>query len=305
MFSAFSNTNAGPGIASATGTAVDSAAKHTMACRVDEDRMFMLAKSEQDIRRNKSKYNVNRHELVLNCGQPWIKSSREKRSSAYPLIISNLGDITDESKTVIANVYKMLFDPTCLPMVRAYINSHEEANKSLQEFIRILPYFRFQGYSLGVASAHHEVGDIICAVQVGGMLTVQNGAFECETGQMVQWYFDFEEPLFHGDSTFNTQAGANEEIGARKQTPFITNIALLRARQETEAELRRKNMSMRQYGSHPDREQNKRNIFLLKPYVPNPGGIEHYGDKIRICGKCVSGGRPWDRIDIMMMTQSL
>jgi hypothetical protein len=33
--------------------------------------------------------------------------------------------------------------------------------------------------------------------------------------------------------------------------------------------------------------------------------LDHYGDKIRIFAKCISGGRPFDAVDIMLMTQSL
>ena len=32
---------------------------------------------------------------------------------------------------------------------------------------------------------------------------------------------------------------------------------------------------------------------------------DHYGDKIRVFAKCISGGRPFDAVDIMLMTQSL
>ncbi len=31
---------------------------------------------------------------------------------------------------------------------------------------------------------------------------------------------------------------------------------------------------------------------------------DHYGDKIRVFAKCISGGRAFDQVDIMLMTQS-
>ena len=31
---------------------------------------------------------------------------------------------------------------------------------------------------------------------------------------------------------------------------------------------------------------------------------DHFGDKTRIFAKCISGGRPFDMVDIMLMTQS-
>jgi hypothetical protein len=31
---------------------------------------------------------------------------------------------------------------------------------------------------------------------------------------------------------------------------------------------------------------------------------DHFGDKTRVFAKCISGGRPFDMVDIMLMTQS-
>jgi len=54
-------------------------------------------------------------------------------------------------------------------------------------------------------------------------------------------------------------------------------------------------------------------------FLNNPGGPEgdtvtmdgqllntqySYGDKSRVFAKCISGGRPFDVVDIMLMTQS-
>ena len=49
----------------------------------------------------------------------------------------------------------------------------------------------------------------------------------------------------------------------------------------------------------------KHNIAYPKPYVINSDGLDHYGDKIRIFAKCITGGRPFEMCDIMLMTQSL
>lgn len=303
IFSSSSTT--GPGLASATGTSIDSAAKHTMACRVDEERMFLLANSKADLLRNKHKYNVNRHELVLNCCNPWLKEHKQKRPSAYPKIISNFGDIDDPTKTVIFNIYNALKDPSFVPVVEHYlrVEAKKMGKENMKRFASTIPFFRFQGFSLGVANAHHEVGDIVCAVQVGGMLTVQNGAFDIDTGQTVQWYFDFEEEAFNTSRGVHVANQNHTEVGSRKDAlPVIHALAGARGVSDDHAG-RRKQMAMRQFGMNENPHDNKRNIVLVKPYVP--GVYEHYGDKIRIFGKCVSGGRAWDRIDVMMMTQSL
>jgi hypothetical protein len=137
-------------------------------------------------------------------------------------------------------------------------------------------------------------------VLVGGMMTVLNGHFPMHTGDEVQWYFDFEQDLFEcgkisglgpGCRKFpaNTQTtknqiskkdvymdqklyGGNNGIGRSnglKQTDKIVRVKSYRMHQEN-------------------------NIFMS----------DHYGDKSRVFAKCISGGRPFDAVDIMIMTQS-
>jgi hypothetical protein len=95
-------------------------------------------------------------------------------------------------------------------------------------------------------------------------------------GQMVQWYFKFEENRFDNEGRRNPQANAKE----REETRIAK-----RAHEETSAE------SMC--------------YALPKPYVLSKFGSEHYGDKIRIFAKCIAGGAPHHKVDIMLMTQSL
>ena len=64
-------------------------------------------------------------------------------------------------------------------------------NKVICE-LKNMPYFVAQGYALGLAYASSLSGDTVSSILIGGMVTVMNGAFECRSGQMIQWYFDFE-----------------------------------------------------------------------------------------------------------------
>ena len=64
---------------------------------------------------------------------------------------------------------------------------------------------------------------------------------------------------------------------------------------------RRRDFNDRHDGMPPEQKTNK---FYPKPYRLYQGD-DVYGDKIRIFAKCVSGGRPHEMIDIMLMTQSL
>ena len=64
---------------------------------------------------------------------------------------------------------------------------------------------------------------------------------------------------------------------------------------------RRREFNDRMDGMPPEQKGNK---FYPKPYRLFVGE-DVYGDKIRIFAKCVSGGRPHEMIDVMLMTQSL
>ena len=188
---------------------MDSAAKHTMACRVDENLMLEFASDPQAIARNKHRYNVNRHEMVLNSGKLLQGDSHSKRPTAYPLVVSNFADITANHKVYLQLWYALMQRSQDIGATQDRLKQATDILKedfNILDKLDFLPFFKMQGYSLGVASANHLSGDIMTSVQVGGMLTVRNGDFACETGQMVQWYFDFEKGSFHeNDGTINAK----------------------------------------------------------------------------------------------------
>jgi hypothetical protein len=67
----------------------------------------------------------------------------------------------------------------------------------------------------------------------------------------------------------------------------------------------RKDKNSREYDTTgPSLSDRKTGIALPKPYVLFDGN-DHYGDKIRIFAKCINGGRAFDHVDLMLMTQSL
>lgn len=306
-----------PGIAAATGTMLDSAAKHTLACRVDEDRMHAFADATV-ILQNKYKYCVNRHELVLNCCNEWQKTSKSM-AAAYPHVISNFGDICLELKTLLSMLYKMMDTPQKLATARTALEAFcghtfdTPADMAIRNQCHALPFCHVQGYSLGVAYANHRQGDIVCAVQVGGMISVRNGHFECQTGDMVQWYFDWEAPSFRGEDSGDHRIGERRHALLRNEAGLFTQpqdpdamLAQLKTIKPTDnpagsgATKRKRHVEL-QLGV----TNGKSNIPYPKPYVVSTTHGEHYGDRIRVFAKCVNGGRAHDMMDIMLMTQSL
>jgi hypothetical protein len=305
-----------PGIAAATGTVLDSAAKHTMACKVDEEKMHVFAEAD-NITNNKHKYCVNRHELVLNTGNAW-KTRSGSVSSAYPLIVSNMGDLHEDVKLFVKAAYASLQTAKDLGPTLKFLNDTkptEAKDAKIKNQLTTLPFCHVQGYSLGVAYANHRQGDIVCAVQVGGMVSVRNGHFPCNTGDMVQWYFDWEKDMF-----FPHDSGTDNEAGQRKEQPTLRNVIMTANANYTTRKLDVTNALAAAPAAGANRQQAARqgfaarelgmsngkiNVPYPKPYVVSKTHGEHYGDQIRVFAKCVNGGRAHDMIDVMLMTQSL
>jgi len=297
------------GIASATGTRLDSAAKHTMPCKIDDMLLVSWFNNKEGARValhvHKYKYAVQKDELVLNVTQKLKKKTAT--SKAYPAVVSALSDMRLECRGALRLLYEQ---PTALdfiafsrkpvfPLVTGstYAGGVVSDSATLTDLITMwseMPYFTAQGYALGTAYASPVSGDTVSTVLVGGMVTVRNGAFSCCAGQPIMWYFDFEEMCF---ANTNTQTASEAERidwldkqGDRDQA-YQTSVSGRKRRME------------QQYDTWAV-GNTKSGVALPKPYVLK-NGDDVYGDKIRIFAKCINGGRAFDMIDIMLMTQSL
>lgn len=346
-----------PSLASSTGTRVDSAAKHTMACKVHTQLVkHWLANSESDadkhLHREKMRFCVHKDELVINVTHSMFPN-KASVVSAYPLVISTLSEIepavlerlkwTYESRTprlfqakmrVMHNEATKVMDYGNDDLVPAELQpcfdavgpggvnpnpavrfKHlTEADQVIKHQLFHMPQFNAQGYSLGTAYASQTSGDTVCTIFIGGMLTVMNGAFECKTGDLIQWYFPGEEGSFAMDTTAEDVNGARYDLNNRNQNN----------------NKRKRYFDERNYGMEGYNNPNhkSRSVFRVKPYrlykmsppaavagapapavappVPvGPEYVDYYGDKIRIFAKCIGGARPYEMMDIMLMTQSL
>ena len=200
-----------PGIAAATSTRLDSAAKHIMACKVDSDLMMDFVSKNingpSDKRRemhiNKHKYCVFKNDLVLCTNKPLFPSDNNKsghRQNAYPAVVSTLGDVELCCKKFLAQYYSFY---SATQQMIFHMGASQKTDQLKAEFqdknglILNLPYFSAQGYALGTAWASDQTGDTVSSVLVGGMQTVMNGAFPCCAGEVLQWYFEFEEDMYY------------------------------------------------------------------------------------------------------------
>ena len=108
-----------------------------------------------------------------------------------------------------------------------------------------------------------------------------------------------EEMMFH-DST------SKGHLEGERKAQVAQNNTLKRTRNQAFHD-------DRMFGMEKFSEKHKSaSVFRIKPYRLACVGSgeqkmyhDHYGDKIRVFAKCIGGGKPYEMIDVMLMTQSL
>eukprot|EP00960_Hanusia_phi_P058018 763744-Hanusia_phi.AAC.4 len=189
-------------IAHYTGTRIDSSAKHIMQCRVNHDifnKFFNI--EEKKLMDDKYRFCMQKDELVLDVGRMTRRETPGEFIDSnvryeYPSVITTLGNaISDEVMDGIRRYYRDL-------------NMDNEDDAIAYGGNKVFPYkFAFVGVSVGTAYASDLTGDNVGSVLIGGMATVLNGHFPCYTGELVQWYFDFERDEFDEDGFRRSMAG--------------------------------------------------------------------------------------------------
>ena len=92
-------------LGSATGTKIDSGCKHIVTCRVDTSTLQELCAVATDLATNHNKYSLKQGDIVLATCNTWCDTDITLREDAYPLVISNLGDMKELSQKVMKFVY--------------------------------------------------------------------------------------------------------------------------------------------------------------------------------------------------------
>ena len=181
----------------------------------------------------------------------------------------------------------------------------------LKRQIEDTPFFRAEGYALGTAWASDQTGDTVSSILIGGMQTVMNGAFPCNAGEVLQWYFEFEVSQFSHYTTSEMWTG-ERMIKDEPRVPNLTAPLEFTGAQSYNGPHDNDQMSKRRkvFNDRHDGldETHKGNKFFPKPYrLCRQDGeyVDHYGDKIRIFAKCVSSARSHEMMDIMLLTQTL
>lgn len=277
-------------VAQMSGTEVDSPCKHMIPVRTSMDTLKKCAKEQNDIDnillREKMKYCVHKKELLLCTNQALFEQSGEVfMNGAYPNVISTLGDISEDVQQFLKQLYAEPYNSTTEWGGRNMLNRLISIARTKEEKSKIqkLPNFSFMGFSMGLAYAHPSSGDTVVTSMIGGLLTVQNGAFQVCTGDLLMWYFDFEHDMF-------------DERG--KRLPNRRNQDL------PDDAKRRKVHFEKELGNYPNNTTGKKNFFLVKPTCINDI-MQYPGDLCRVFGKALSNARPYDKVDLVIGSQAM
>ena len=304
------------GIASMTRTRVDSAAKHIMPAKIDSNLMKVYCGGEhadlQTMHQKKLELLTEKDDLVLNVSRK-LACLDTRTFHAYPAVVSTLANCTQTYKMIVAALYAQETSAAFFRMVQAlqqstgrlravhesmeesdednqavaaFLREHPDRDafaalddKALQRELATMPFYELQGYSLGRAYASPVSGDTVFSVLIGGCVTAMNGHFAMHAGQLVQWYFEFEDAFFSKVHDARTVVG--QRVGVHRAPPDALG-----------------------YKKRKLEEPLRKTFVYPKPYVPG-WESEVYGDKVRIFGKCLNGAGPFEPVDIMIMTQSL
>lgn len=320
-------------LAAHTGTRVDTSSRHNMACKIDSrlikewiidgDAALQNDQVEKKMHAERMRYAVQKDELVLNVSK---KLFQAVANVAYPLVVSNLADMNSDTKKLLHALYaSKTYDEfiVFIEMLSRFKDSNTdtmsedlltavkqrvggEITKAEARKVGHFPEFRAQGYAQGTGYASHVSGDTVCTIMIGGMATVMNGAFTMHAGDLVQWYFSGEEHLFELENT-------NSNCGGERKLPHMLARGNINEQPLHKRHKAKNYHDKYAYGMQTITEQHKANaVFRIKPYrMCNIGSrenrqyTEHFGDKCRVFAKCIGGGKPYEMVDIMLMTQSL
>jgi hypothetical protein len=254
----------------------------------------MTGLGESEFMTNKYKYCMHKDELAVSVSKPMftMDSMQSSQKYPYPSVVTTLGDVDKQVKNFICWSNHISSKPDYDVLIKSAKESIPETTSKIK--VSQLKEYVPVGYSVGMAYAHPSSGDNVAAVMTGGVVTILNGHFAMATGDMVQFYWDFEQGMFNAN-------------GARKDDPDLDNlyinkdiVSIVSSDQNTSK--RQCFQDKRQNGMN--KETRKVNIPMIKPYVRHKG-LQVFADNNRVFAKCISCARPFDMVDIMICRQAL
>ena len=327
-------------LGSATGTNIESGCKHILTCRLDTEKMRVLSDDSRDLGKN-PKYNMNQGDMVLTSGAQWGKGSVLRREDAYPLVLTNLGDLKQEGKNLIKFLYHNVSsvyerkqfidafngDPASVVRLK-HVDGGDDFIKQKDGMPQIHETLMNQlcdctsfGVALTVAYATGTKGDTAGSVMIGGMVTVTNGDFPVKTGDIIQFYWDFERDCFDkygyrkvmnaavhvpGDPTKPTDPGQFHFDNQNPSKNADTDAPLTGPNEPwsiSDGDQAKKVFNTRGNDIRY-RDRQPRITAFVKPYKEDEK-CERLYDKIRIIGRANNDCTPGHKVDIILGRQSM
>ena len=317
-----------PSLASATSTRVDSACKHIQQCRVSYDHMLDFVENSHELEKNKMQYCVHKDEMVVGVARPW-ESERVRLLpiSAYPRIVSNLGNITTQPKygAPLKMIKYLCHFATSLQKRQLIINQMNTPQNTIAHHDHTQPHYfvdvagapldlrahlakMYDFYPVGIANtlgyAHPNSGDTMSSVMIGGLRTVMNGDFDVFAGDQIQWYWTFERNCFREDGTRKgiTDAAGNVCDGSN---PEIDHLGGPHAPLPPHSDRRLYNDL--QYGAvHDSKSPSDKamHVARIKPYLRDDAQPRLY-DWQRVFATAISSAKKDEMVDIKICRQSM
>ena len=285
------------GIGNRTNTLIETGARHMQQCRTSYDVLVAMSEGEEELLANDDKWCMAKDELVVSCGKNLTPGAAITGSKyAYPSVITTLGTMNENEKIFIASYYHFLGRNDVMKDIVAKLFNPTEGSGKIKQYRHFTPV----GYSVGRACAHAHKGDTIAAVQIGGLRTVINGAFEVQTGDIIQMYMpDAESGMFDADGGRLISNNINE-IGVKLGVPDTKGLG---GDGMHRRDFYNRGLGVKQSGT----TRVKQGMFSIKPYLEskNEDAIQYYGDRVRVFAKALSSARPFEPVDIMIARQSL
>jgi hypothetical protein len=318
-----------PSLASATSTRVDSACKHIQQCRVSYDHMLDFVENSHELEQNKMQYCVHKDEMVVGVSRPWeVDRVRKLPISAYPRVVSNLGDITTHSKyeaplKMLKYLYhfstslqkrKQIIDqmntsPNTVNLNPAvgthYFSDAVGARLDLRGYLAKMYDFYPVGIANTLGYAHPNSGDTMSSVMIGGLRTVMNGDFEVFAGDQIQWYWTFELNCFREDGSRKGISDAAGVIFDGGDPEHDRAVVGLQAPPHPNSARRQYNDL--QYGAVNNSKapaDKAKHVARIKPYMRDDAQPRLY-DWQRVFGIAISSARPNEMVDIKICRQSM
>jgi hypothetical protein len=304
----------GPNVASATGTRLDSAAKHQIAVRASYEHLLSWVGYEQVVlQKEKGAFSIAKDDLTIGVAKPVRKNESGRgthRNKAYPAVVTTLARMETPAKNYLIALFHNPINFQDRDTLIRFVERRPEVwdptmSEVAKKQIAEMPEFFFVGVSVGFAYPHPLSGDNTCTTMLGGMRTIMNGAFEIDPGDEIQWYWEAETNCFD-------PKGRRYDSIADQRSQGVTAFLQGHHHELSRDGTRRKLAQERSNGVFTNSQTDgnvsyngKKEVAFPKAVKPGRDGKTRIGDNMRKFGKAISGAGPFEFFDILIGRQSM